>query len=744
MYKTNQKKLKKFILIFCITICCIFFIALIAIGIIYNHYSLDVAKLTAYNNGIVVYASEDEQPKICNTNRSIVKLTDLPQYVPTAFIDTEDKRFYTHRGYDLKRIIKATIINIATKSKTQGASTISQQLIKNSLLTNEKTYKRKVKEIILAIKMEKQFTKDEILEMYLNTIYFGSNAYGIENASKIYFNKSAKDLSINEACCLAGLIKSPYKFSPITNLEASVERKNLVAGLMYKQQDISKETYNEIIEQSIDVSTNEALDFSYEKEAIYEACSLLNITERELINNGYQIITNKDTLLQNLVIESNSSNIKDNSLDSVSIIASNEGKILAYYENSNYNLHKLHRQPASTLKPFAVYLPCIAHNILTPASILLDEPTNFNGFEPHNAGNKYYGYITTKVAIAKSSNICAVKALEYVGLNKAKETLIKLGFNIQNCDLNLNLALGLTRNGTTLIELLNAYSTLANLGVYKPLSFISKILSSDGKILYDGEIYAEKILDAGDCFLINDMLKQTIKTGTAKRMDELNLPISAKTGTAYNGKQNTDLYNITYSTQHTVLTWVSNLKDNTIPNNLLSSVLPTQINKEILKTLYQTKKPEDYKIPSNIKLMPYDLLELQENHVVVEPNTSIERYMGYEYFKTDFPPAKNPKKDIIIKVDINNLGANISFNTNLANTYAIYKETKHNKMLLKDITNSSGEINIIDPDIYSYNEITYYVISNNNVSNTVKIMPKAYLINKLNNEILSNKKRWPA
>ena len=174
-------------MIISILICLIFLSGLITVSVIYNKYDLDINRLTSTNNGVKVYSANGKDSTLYNTNRSIIEIETLPKYVLDAFIDTEDKRFYSHNGYDLKRILKAGLVNMVNGSKSQGASTISQQLIKNTLLTNEKTYSRKIKELVLSIKMEKQFEKDEILEMYLNTIYFGSNAYGIENASKNIF-----------------------------------------------------------------------------------------------------------------------------------------------------------------------------------------------------------------------------------------------------------------------------------------------------------------------------------------------------------------------------------------------------------------------------------------------------------------------------------------------------------------------------------------------------------------------------
>ena len=434
----------------------------ILVIIIYNKYDLNTQKLTSLNNGIKVYSASGGDNTMYNTNRSIVQIETLPNHVKDAFISIEDKRFYEHNGYDIMRIIKSLMVNFSNKSKSQGASTISQQLVKNALLSNEKTYSRKVEEIVLSIKMEKNFSKDEILEMYLNTIYFGSNAYGIENASNVYFNKSAKDLTLNEACVLAGLIKSPKHYSPKLNYENSLNRKNLVAKRMFEVGNITENQYLNVVSSPIEICEEKREDNSYEQEAIFEACALLNLTERELINKNYQIITFKDDALQNEVVKSNNDIISkaeentNSTLDSLSIVANNSGHVLAYYENSNYNLHNIKRQPASILKPLAVYLPCFEHNILSPASHILDEEINFSGFSPKNADGIYHGYVSVRDALSNSLNVPAVKALDYLGVKKAKESLENLGINITNADKNLSLALGAVKNGICLIELLNA------------------------------------------------------------------------------------------------------------------------------------------------------------------------------------------------------------------------------------------------------------------------------------------------
>ncbi len=732
-----------------ITFSCVF----VTIGIFYNKYTLDIDQLTSINNGVKVSSANATDTNICNTDRSLASIETLPDYVAKAFIDTEDKRFYTHNGYDLARIVKASMVNLTTRSKTQGASTISQQLIKNALLSNEKTYDRKIEEIILSIKMEKQFSKDEILEMYLNTIYFGANSYGIENASRVYFAKSAKDLTLNEACCLAGIIKSPKTYSPRLNYEKSTERRNFVAYSLLKNNDISIDEYNEVVSSEIKLADIGANEQSYEEMAILEACSLLHITERELINREYEIITFKDDTLQNEVVDinntliANSKETTNSPLDSLSVVLDNEGKVLAYYENSYYNLHNMKRQPASTLKPLAVYLPCIIHNILSPASLILDDEIDYDGFSPNNADNQFHGYVSTRYALSHSLNIPAVKALDYVGLKKSKEILTDLGINVTNADMNLGLALGSMQNGVKLLDLVSAYSVLANQGEYKGVSFVSQILDKNGKIVYSFDNFSEKVFSEEDCFLVTDMLKDTAKDGTAKRLSSLNLPIASKTGTASNGTNNTDLYNISYSTQHTLMTWVSNLQSNILPKSLHSSVEPTEINKSILKYLYKDTKPSDFKVPSGVRRYAFDTLEAAENHRIVTPTTSSERYISYDYFKDNMRPSpiSSSQQDISqsdFNVQLDKHGAILTFSAKKNQTYNVIKVADGEKYILTQIREKSGNISLTDSDVFNYKEITYNLQCNDLTLSECKIKPKDYLVNYLNQEILLNKKKW--
>lgn len=746
--KKANKIVLKVLLIFCVFVLTCILAGLTYFSVLYNKYDLNIDKLTSVNNGIKVYSATGQDNSLYNSNRTIVEIENLPNYVVNAFIDIEDKRFYKHNGYDLKRIVKAGIVNMTSKSKSQGASTISQQLIKNALLTNEKTYERKMKEIVLSIKMEKKFSKQQILEMYLNTIYFGQNAYGIENASQIYFGKSAKDLTLNEACFLAGIIKSPAKYSPKNNYSTAKARRNIVAKAMLEQKSITDEQYRQVVESEIETISAPVLDASYEREAIYEACSLLNISERELINKDYQIITNKNEDLQKQVVAINQNNLQaaksqfDCDLDSITILANNDGKILAYYVNSNYNLHNMKRQPASLLKPLAVYLPCFKQNILSPATLILDEPINYNGFSPKNAGGEFYGYVSARTALANSLNIPAVKALDYVGVDASANMLADLGINIAEDDKNLTLALGAVKNGVDLLQIANAYTTIANFGVFKPLSFIEKIIDKDGKIVYSANDFNHKIVDEASCFLLTDCLKQTSKTGTAKRFNDLPFDVASKTGTVFNGESNTDVFNLAYTTEHTMLTWIANVKNYTLNSGIHSSNQPTEINKQILSYLYSLKTPNSFLLPDGVEMCGYDVTEYEKNHIIVAPSSNLDRFVAYDYFKTENKPVLKQVEQAKLNVNIDKYGSKISFDALKNNQYELIKSISNGQTNLASVSEKTDTIQIFDNDIFKYDEITYILKCNNEIVSSVKILPKKYLLNLLESQMLNGKSRW--
>lgn len=745
----SKKVVKRILIIFCITIICTFLFGFCTLTIFYSKANLDIDQLTFSNSGIKIYASEYmEDQNSYNVDRKIVNIKELKPYTINAFVDIEDKRFYTHNGYDLKRIAKSSLVNLKKHSKSQGASTITQQLVKNTLLSNEKTYLRKINEIMLAIKVEKHFSKEEIMNMYLNSIYFGSNAYGIENASNIYFNKSAKDLTLNESAILAGLIKSPRLYSPRYNQQNCQKRKNLVLLQMLNNKHITKQEYDSAIELPVEcanVSTN--YDNTYFQQAIVEACELLGITEKELIRNNYQIITFMNADIQNILQEECMS--LNYECDKLSIISSSDGKVLAYLGISPYDLTNMKRTPASTLKPLAVYLPSIYHNICTSKTPILDEQCNFNGYTPHNTGDEYSGWIDIEEALTKSKNVPTIKLLNTLGIEKSIAFLSQLGIKTTEADHNLSIGLGALTYGISPIDLMSAYTVFCNNGKCNKLHFVDKILDKNGRTIYQTKTKSVEVCDAESVYLVNEMLKNATKNGTSKLLSSFDFDLASKTGTNFVDGKTLDLWNIAYTSDLISLCWLGSSNNEGI-DSLTSSYSATKITKDILQKIYTNTKPQNFEIPDGIVSAEIDLLELKHNHQLKLASADTpDRYKQLINIKQTYDielsdnfyakPATN------FALHINNFGAHISFDTCEIFDYTLTKDSDIN--FEQKYSNTNQPINCIDDKIFGFEEITYCLTSKNKYTGQeykeyLSISPKGYLKKTMINNNYNTKTRW--
>ena len=378
-------------------------ILVLSIGAIFITYavtsdvSLDESKLKKTAQTIEVYSASGNlvAKKSRSSSGNYIKIENLSKNTKNAFIAIEDRRFYSHNGVDFKRIVGATLENIKSMSFKEGASTITQQLIKNTHLSSEKTVERKLKEIKLAINLERKYSKDQILEMYLNSIYFGRGAYGIEDASQTYFNKSASNLTLNESAMLAGIIKAPNTYSPETNYDLAIERKNLVLKVMKDCGFISQNEYK--------INSNSKLNINLsDKTSDYG--DYVNAVIKEFENSNYfmpygynvvKIHTYLDETLQKSIAE------KTTNYDEIKIVInSNFSGVTAFY--GKYS--NLKRNPASCVKPWLVYAPTINDGYVKESSVIDDEEININGYSPKNYNDKYHGPVTVKYAlsIAKS------------------------------------------------------------------------------------------------------------------------------------------------------------------------------------------------------------------------------------------------------------------------------------------------------------------------------------------------------
>ena len=652
MNNNHNKFVKKFLKWFAIIFFLVLFLTLACLGIyVFSAYKkasaieIDDEKLLAPTYQIAIYDNENKPINDYNEiNKSYAKINTLSENTKNAFISIEDKNFYKHNGVNYKRIAKAMINNIKSKKFKEGASTITQQLVKNTQLTSEKTFDRKIKEIALAKKLEAKYTKDQILEMYLNIIYFGNNCYGIENAANYYFSCKAKDLSLPQACTLAGMIKSPSYYSPIKNYNNALKRRNLVLSEMKKDGFITENEYflakNKEIELIINTEKKNKLN-SYSQSAIEEAEKILNKSAQAIAVEGYKIYTYQDEEKQKALAGAFANQSLQS--DSAGIVVENNTKhICAYIGNSNYKILDAKRQPGSAIKPILVFAPALNEDIVYPCTQLLDEKTTIVDYNPKNVGNIYHGYVSARDALSKSINIPAIKVLSYVGIDKAKAYASSLGIEFDKNDDSYALALGGMRYGTNVIDLAGAYSTFASEGYYKKPTFVSFITDKNSKIVYIDNTEKQKVLREDCCYLLTDMLRTCANDGTAKKLSSLNSEIASKTGTVGkpNSKQNLDAWNVSYTPNYTCAVWLGNL-DNT-PIDYAGGNQPTQIVKDYFS---QMPDKSHFVKPDSITERNIDIKELEENHRIVLAN----EYMPERYTKTEMFSKFNLPNDVSTK-----------------------------------------------------------------------------------------------
>lgn len=502
----------------------------------------------------VIYDINGNQMDLITTeNRDPIPLSEVPEMVQNAFIAVEDKRFREHNGLDYIRLTKAFFLNI-TRTGREGGSTITQQLVKTIFLTPDRSLKRKVAEAVLATKMERKLTKDEILELYLNTINFGRKAYGIKNAAKNYFNKEPKDLTIGEAAILASIPKSPTKYS---KLENALERQKIVLSLMYKNGVINEEEYEKAKNEEIKFINSDDIKLSDDEKIsssniapefttiiLSELKKILNIETEEdekLLFNGYKIYSTADINMQKAAYKAFSTNSNLNryvNLEGalISIDPSN-GYVKAMVGGKKYikgdfnRAISAKRQPGSSFKPF-VYLAAMMDNY-TMGTTLEDSPTSFGSWTPKNYDWKYRNNLTLLKALEISDNVVAVKALDLVGVNKVIDFWKSFGFENEEISKDLTIALG----SITLspIDIAKAYTVIANGGDLIEPQFIYKIENRFGEVIYEAKNEKTKILEPEYAALITHMMQSVVKNGGSKGASVYSkgkeVSVAGKTGT---------------------------------------------------------------------------------------------------------------------------------------------------------------------------------------------------------------------
>lgn len=478
-----------------------------------------------------------------------IPITEMPRHLRLAFVAIEDVRFYKHFGVDARGILRALYKDIIRKGITEGASTITQQLARNLYLTPQKTLKRKLEEAILAIQIERTYSKDEILNMYLNLIYLGEGAHGVEAASYTYFHKHARDVTLEESAMLAAMTKSPSRLSPYKNPAKTTERRNTVLKRMYDAGFISKQEYTNAVKTALTIAPFKAYEkkTGYFTEYVRQALEDHVEDPQEIYTTGFNIKTTISLRMTDYAYEAIEKGIlayqkrhPQAEPPEVALVAvevkTGEIKTLIGgrdFSSSPYNRAvQAKRQPGSAFKPI-IYLTALeqgfkADMILRDAPISFTNPYNGSVWSPKNYGNEYYGNVPMRKALELSLNTATVRLLEKVGVENVIDMAKQLHIT-SNFEPNLSLSLGTTEIAP--IELAAAYATFARGGTYIPLTAIRTITTIEGEEEYNQEVPEEPVVTPEVAYDLVDMMKGVIQRGTARAAAKMPYHLAGKTGT---------------------------------------------------------------------------------------------------------------------------------------------------------------------------------------------------------------------
>ena len=617
----------------------------------------------------------------------------------------------------------ALFSNIKSQSLKEGASTITQQLVKNTHLSHEKTVSRKLKEIAIASNIEKEYSKDEILAMYLSVIYFGNGAYGVKQASKLYFDKGLNELNLAECATLAGIVKNPKKYSPFSDENQCVSRRNLVLSVMKKEGYIDNDTFEKTTVLPLISAKNKTKSGTlngricdlYINSAINEICDKFDITKYELSNSAFKIYLNLDLNLQRQIasIGKNSSLYSTDKIDSAVIVLNNDNhSVAAYWSNLPYQVK---RQAGSSLKPLAVYAPALDMNVVTLATPITDERVSYGDFSPTNYGDIYYGDTTIRQAIKKSMNSVSVKTMSYIGVDNSVDYLKKLGIYSSEADKNYALALGAISNGVQLKEIADAYATFASEGNFQKASFINYVTKNDRKIYSDNRAALQKALKASTCDQINSALLDTVKDGTAITLSALDFDVCAKTGTVerQDGK-NSDAWCASYNNDFTVVVWHGS--DDGM--NEKGGGFSTKHCLNVWQTIEKEHRLEKTIKKSNSSVvLDVDLYATKQNKSVMIANDNTpSEYRKQEIFSIDnqyemsscFEIVPPEKSDFNVEKNAN--GVTITINTDEIYSYRVSRIDMTGETILSSVDGkTSGSLHLFDAPLVLNDFVRYKV-----------------------------------
>lgn len=549
-------------------------------------------------------------------NRLPIDINKVPQNLQNAFIAAEDNRFYEHIGIDPIGIFRAIFANLTNRGIAQGGSTITQQLAKNAFLSQEQTLKRKIQEAMLALEIEHKYSKKEILEMYMNQIYFGQGAYGIQTAAKTYFNKDVNELTLTQCAMLAGLPKSPNYYSPFNNLNEAKKRKNVVLDQMVKYGYVSAAEAEDAKNQDLGLSK------SHQSKEADEYASFIDYVSQQvakkygddaLYKEGLKIYTTMDVDKQHAAVRA-MRNLPNNYTDengltqpqaAIVSIDPKTGHILAMVggrgQDSFNRASMAVRQPGSAFKPF-VYLTALQHD-MTPDTTMNDQPVTYGNWSPKNAGGSYSGTMTLSDALAHSVNTIAVQLADQVGTKNIIANAKKMGITTLDAkDDNLAMALGGLTKGVTPLEMASAYGTFANKGVHVKPTAIVKILDRNGNVLEDASTLEKeetktRVMSEREAYEMTTMLEGVIDHGTGTAA-AIGRPAAGKTGTTDDNK---DAWFVGYTPDIVTAVWIGDDTGSHSLGEIYGGTIPAEIWKDYMSSATSDESGSDFSAPSGME-----------------------------------------------------------------------------------------------------------------------------------------------
>ena len=615
--------------------------------------------------------------KYGNEKYEYISFQDISKYIVNGYIAKEDRNFLNHHGVDYKAILRAGYSYIKHKGViTQGGSTITQQVIKNNLLTAEQTYQRKITEIMLARALENQYNKNQIMEFYCNSNYFGNGCYGVQAASQYYFGCDAKDISLGNAAILVATSNLPNVYNPIVNYDLSLEKRNDVLDDMLTCQYISQEEYDEAVAEkptivkqqsseiketylttyalhctALKIMKKEGFDFkyTYRTEQEYEEYKKdydekYNNTVEVVRSGGYKIYTSLNQNIQKKLQQSIDSNLSEfqerNENDEMYALQSagvcvdnNSNMVVAIVGGRNnegyYNRgYQAKRQSGSAIKPLLDYAPAINEGVVSCGTMVKDEEISIDGYSPLNANRKYIGDVSVRSALFNSINTIAVKLYTETGKETALSYLADMHFHSMSyADMIApSIAIGGFTNGVAVDEMAKGYSTLANGGKYSENTCIYKIIDSNNEIIYQSDDATTEVFNEDTAFMMTDMMQQTFKEngGAGNKYQTDKQIYVGKTGTTNDTK---DVWFCGYSAYYTTAIWIGYDTPREM-ENMQSATYPTKIWIDFMQDLHKNLAPKEFMIPNTVKLMNNqgDIKDIDYNKDVYE-----SRPYGYDY-----------------------------------------------------------------------------------------------------------------